>query len=113
MGGGEADKIGKKVTPKEAGTWHDGGFYCGFRVSNMLHIFASFIHFYIVFMLTHLLLFEDDPYILNTPEIGCPNMIQHAGSVVCSGIWPHSHLVILGALHVHFPTGKTLISDHP
>ena len=44
--------------------------------------FESFIHFYTVFMLTHLLLFEDDPYILNTQEIGCPNMIQHAGSVV-------------------------------
>lgn len=97
---GEADKIGKKVTPEEAGTWHDGGFCCGFQVSNMLHIFCK-LHpfFYIVFMLTYLLLFEDDPYILYTQEIGCPNMIQHAGSVVWSGIGPHSHLVILGALH--------------
>lgn len=84
------------------GSWYVAWWWLLLWFSGLEHV-AYFLQassiFYIVFMLTCLLLFEDDPYyILNTQEIGCPNMIQHAGSVVWSGIGPCSHLVILGSL---------------
>ena len=55
-----------QVAPNEASTWHYGGFCGGFQVSNFFVYFllVSSIFIYIVFMLTYLVLFDDNPHIM-------------------------------------------------